>query len=74
VSTHISKDVIRRQLEMAFEDVALILADQVEGQQRALEARQRLANVWETLGLGDPPESEIQMRIVGDGYERRLSG
>jgi hypothetical protein len=60
----ISKDRLREQLEASMEDVAMLMSETVNFQERLREIRAATAEVWKMADLGDVPEWETQVRAV----------
>lgn len=61
----VSKERMREVLEEAMEDVAMLMADGMNYQQKLLELRQRCAEMWGMADLGEVPAFEPEVRILG---------
>lgn len=60
----VSKERLREQLESAMEDVALLMSDTANYQDKLREVRAAVAEVWKMADLGDVPEWETRIRAV----------
>lgn len=61
--SQIPRAQLRTTLEEAFEDVALLQAGYLWQVALAQQAHKSLRELWETIGLGDVPEYESQVRV-----------
>ena len=59
----VSKEALRQQHMAALEDLALIEAGILRQLTHTQSARQSLTTSWRTLGLGEVPEYENEVRV-----------
>jgi hypothetical protein len=59
----VSKDALREQHMAALEDIALLEAGILRQLSLSQGVRQSIATSWQTLGLGEMPEYEPEVRV-----------
>ena len=58
----LSRTRLSQTLEDAMADIAMLMADNMNYQQKLMEVRQRCLEVWGMAELGEEPEFEMEVR------------